>query len=56
MDLILLEKIKELRCKNNGITKIARQLNKSTETIRKYLVYLGQKLTCKYCNNHFYDD
>jgi hypothetical protein len=42
MDLILLEKIKELRCENNGITKIARLLNKSTDTIRKYLVYLGE--------------
>jgi IS30 family transposase len=86
MDLILLEKIKELRCENNGITKIAKQLNKCTDTIRKKEIfenyyknckfYIGklcpkcgenggykhgkyknrQKLTCKYCNNHFYDE
>ena len=41
MEAILLKNVKELREKNLGITKIARQLNKCTDTIRDYLVFLG---------------
>jgi DNA-binding transcriptional regulator WhiA len=42
MENDILEKVIELRKLDNGITTIARKLNKCTETIREYLVYLKE--------------
>lgn len=42
MDNILLEEIKKLRKEGLGITKIARKINKCTDTIREYLVLLKE--------------
>lgn len=42
MDNILFEKVKQLRKEKMGITKIAQSVNRSTETIREYLVLLNE--------------